>query len=201
MQMSHKILTAVAAAAALSGCAMTTTQLPLNYHPTPGFVKPVKTSNSIAVKPFEDARGEDPRIIMHKINGYQEETTGAYVAEKPIVEILQSAVEESLESSGYKVTQDHARFSLYGKFVSFEAKPLIGMFSSTLQTKLTLNLKLRDGKADNICWTDTITGKSSVQSSMGTSEEDWLRKGFKLAADNAISHLLNDEDFQHALSR
>jgi uncharacterized lipoprotein YajG len=201
MKTLNKFSILLAALIFLSGCAMTPTQVPLNYHPNKNLVVSAKTNKSISVKLFEDARGEDPNTIVHKTNGYNEETSGSYVAEKPIAEILSESIKESLSNSGYSVSQDftHTHFILCGKLTDLKIKVLQGMMRSTLQTKIMLNLKLIDSRTSTIRWADIIVGKSSVESNVFyTNEDDWLRNGFRLAVDDLITNLLNDNVFSRS---
>jgi hypothetical protein len=62
-----------------------------------------------------------------------------------------------------------------------------------------LNLKLIDSRTSTIRWADIIVGKSSVESNVFyTNEDDWLRNGFRLAVDDLITNLLNDNVFSRS---
>ncbi|MEM6512848.1 MAG: hypothetical protein AAF660_07540 [Pseudomonadota bacterium] len=89
--------------AATSGCAFSIHESPVNYSYS-GQLVPAgdAVTRGIVVGTVEDNRTVDrPDIISHLVNGYGQTTSGGYVAEAPIGDIVKDGVQEALDAAGY----------------------------------------------------------------------------------------------------
>ena len=96
-----------------AGCAFTRTETKVDF--APQITSPLTASApdaGLTVGHMKDTRSvKDERVIMHKKNGYGQTTTGAYVADRPISEILQGGVVSALRENRFPLNDTGAKYN------------------------------------------------------------------------------------------
>jgi hypothetical protein len=199
MRISRAILLAVLPAT-LTGCAFSSGEIKLNYQPPSDLPGNHASAphQSLSVGPITDERGVEPKLLMHKVNGYGQKTTGAYLAEQPVAEIVESSVRTALQTAGYQVTEQGNQKILKGRLITLDFDVVAGFVSATLNTKLLVEFTLYDQATQQVVWKDTIIAHGTKRSGSMFSE-DYIRPAFAQAMDDLIQKLVTTDAFNQAL--
>jgi hypothetical protein len=179
----------------LTGCAFTSGVVKLNYQTPIGLPH---GQGDLAVGKIADERGREPCLLMNKINAYGQKTSGAYLAEKPIAEIIEDSVRRGLSSAGYRVDNPDAPKLLNGRVMTLDFEPIMGMFTTTLNAKIVVEFTLMDRQTQQPVWKEIVTGLGS-QKSGSIFGEDYIRPAFKQAMDDLLRKLIGSDSFKAAL--
>lgn len=121
------------------GCAFTNTSVPINYM-GPQFIPSAfqtKPSKALQIGKVIDQRTiADPRMICNKQNDYGK-TSGMYLAEKPVADILTEAFNYALVKSNYNVNREGI-FEINGTLMDFNIEVLMGFWSGEIKSKLNM---------------------------------------------------------------
>lgn len=178
----------------LSGCALTQTVKQVDYVPNvdKGAVAGISGSTSVVrVGSFTDNRGvENPALLFHKKNMYNNTMSGAYLAQRPLVDYVKDGVVASLKEAG--VISETNGLILTASLEDFDEEILMGFWKSKLSTKMTIKFTLRNGAKQ--VWNDTIIGKALID------KGDFVTQAVTLTSDDVVRQLLNNEQFKQAIS-
>ena len=191
------ILTAIAGL--LGGCAFGASQVQLNYKLEPMDITQYRSKGTATIQIVEvkDGRGvDDPSVIVHKKNGYGQSTSGTYVAEKPIAEIVTGAVVEALEQLNYKISPD-GKFKLSGRINSVDRKDFPGLLDDSIQLSLDIALQITTHGGDPV-WSENFIGNGKVISSLAGG--DVLREEFDDTLTRVVRQLQNSPTLYKALN-
>ena len=191
------ILTAIAGL--LGGCAFGASQVQLNYKLEPMDITQYRSKGTATIQIVEvkDGRGvDDPSVIVHKKNGYGQSTSGTYVAEKPIAEIVTGAVVEALEQLNYKISPD-GKFKLSGRINSVGRKDFPGLLDDSIQLSLAIALQITTHGGDPV-WSENFIGNGKVISSLAGG--DVLREEFDDTLTRVVRQLQNSPTLYKALN-
>ena len=169
---------------ALSGCAFTNQQIVLDYHLS-SEVAPVTppAGVSVAIGQIEDKRGvEDPNILFHKMNLYGNVTSGAYLAEKPLADIVQEALMEAFPQT--PESSNNRDCVLYGKMLDFGYDSVMGLSRTQINSKLSAQMYLEDTSTGRILWSEAFVGRALVKEYHG--EKDAIVKMVGFAVDDLV---------------
>jgi len=144
-------------AVATSGCAFTKTPVNLDFHPHPTAEK-VSVDKVLVVQPLQDQRGIDSRVLSYKATGYGTKTTGAFVTEKPLADIVTDAVRDTLKELNYKTDAGQGDLILSGELLRLDSTVLMGFWSGEMDCTIQVNLRLTDGKSGKPIWNELFTG-------------------------------------------
>jgi hypothetical protein len=181
----------------LMGCAFSRTEMKVNYAFAGQAAGAGFRNASLAVGRFDDRRGEtDPRFLVHKRNQYGT-TSGGYLAEKPVAEIVAEGVRQALERAGYAVNEGN--LELGGAIESFRSDAEMGFWTGTLKTELAIKFVLRDKSKGRSLWNETFTGRGRAEAAFGGT--DTVRQVFVQALDDALSQLAASDAFHQAMQR
>src|SRR5712671_684067 len=184
---NHRVVLGALLLFGLTGCAFSSGVVKLNYQAP---VDLPHGQGDVAVGKIADERGREPDLLMNKINGYGQKTSGAYLAEKPVAEIVEGSVREALSSAGYRVDNPNAPKLLKGRLMSLDFEPIASVFTVTLNTKLVVEFTVSDQQTQQILWKEFVTGLGS-QKSGSMMSEDYIRPAFKLAMDDLLRKLVS----------
>jgi len=191
------ILTAIAGV--LGGCAFGASQVQLDYKLEPMDITQYRSKGTATIQIVEvkDGRGvDDPSVIVHKKNGYGQSTSGTYVAEKPIAEIVTGAVVEALEQLNYKISPD-GKFKLSGRINSVDRKDFPGLLDDSIQLSLAIALQITTHGGDPV-WSENFIGNGKVISSLAGG--DVLREEFDDTLTRVVRQLQNSPTLYKALN-
>ena len=189
----------MAIAGVLGGCAFGASQVQLNYKLEPMDITQYRSKGTATIQIVEvkDGRGvDDPSVIVHKKNGYGQSTSGTYVAEKPIAEIVTGAVVEALEQLNYKISPD-GKFKLSGRINSVGRKDFPGLLDDSIQLSLDIALQITTHGGDPV-WSENFIGNGKVISSLAGG--DVLREEFDDTLTRVVRQLQNSPTLYKALN-
>lgn len=174
---------------ALQGCALTRTEVEIPYLPqTEGAMT---VSGSLILGVIEDKRAvEDPAVLFNKRNMYNNTMSGSYAAKRPVADYVRDGVEAFLNAAG--VDSENAKLTLTGTLEEFEDELVMGMWTSTLNTKMLVRFTLRseDGQ---VVWTDMVIGRGVIK------KGNFVKQALTVTADDVARQLLENEGFRSAL--
>ena len=186
----------------LTGCAMTQTEIPINYTPpsVPVDAKLTTQAISIQVNDFRDVRESadgDTKMIQHKTNGYGFKTSGAYMAQEPVALVVQKGFQEGLMQLGYKVNGDSPQFLLEGMLQSMHFDFLQGWASVTVKANMNVYLKLVNAQTKQVVWEDLVAGHVDDYSYMAITDE-MIKGVLTKLLNQAINELETSQAFYDA---
>jgi len=178
------------------GCAFTRTETKVNF--TPQIMSPlmaVASESSMSLAKIKDTRSvKDERVLMHKKNGYGQTTTGAYVADRPVAEILQSGVMTALRQNRFPVTDESGKYELRGDLQDFSFEVITGFWSGTVKPKISVRFEVVEKETGRSVWRDTYVGRDTMQASWG--DAALVAEMFTKAANSIVDQLIADESFR-----
>ena len=180
----------------LSGCAFTVHDVQVNYD----YVGTVSTDLSninpspLKIGVINDGRNvENPRLIMNMTNLNGATTSGGWQAEKPLAEIVRDAIIQGLINAKTPLADSGESLILTGELVDFDYEVIMGMWTGTIKSSLSVKLQVRNTNTNKIIWKDTIISSASVKSGEGA------KGALKAVLDDLIADLLSDEYFVQQL--
>ena len=180
----------------LSGCAFTVHDVQVNYD----YVGTVSTDLSninpspLKIGVINDGRNvENPRLIMNMTNLNGATTSGGWQAEKPLAEIVRDAIIQGLINAKTPLADSGESLILTGELVDFDYEVIMGMWTGTIKSSLSVKLQVRNTDTNKIIWKDTIISSASVKSGEGA------KGALKAVLDDLIADLLSDEYFVQQL--
>ena len=141
----------------LGGCAYTTETVKIEYTPS-RFSKVTDTTKTIEVSRLKDMRGVDGKLLFYK--GTRVKTSGAYVSEREVSDIVTEAIKNLLSNQNFRVVNDNGDLALTGEIFKFDSYHVIGPFGEQIEGIIQLNLRLMDDKNGNIIWNEILTGSA-----------------------------------------
>jgi len=193
--LNHRVVLGALLLFNLTGCAFSSGVVKLDYQAP---VDLPHGQGDVTVGKIVDERGQEPDLLMHKINGYGQKTSGAYLAEKPVAEIIEDSVREALSSAGYRVDDQNAPRLIKGRLMSLDFEPITSVFTATLNAKLMVEFTVTDQQTQQNIWKEIVTGLGS-QKSGSAFGEDYIRPAFKQAMDDLLRKLVSSDSFKAAL--
>jgi hypothetical protein len=175
-----------------SGCALTQTVKQVDYAPKVDKAAVAGLAgHSVRIGSFTDNRAvENPAILFHKRNAYNNTMSGAYLAQKPLVEYVKDGVVASLKDAG--TLSDTDGLVLTASLEDFDEEVQMGFWKSKMSTKMTVKFALRDGSRQ--VWNDTIIGKALID------KGDFVTQAVTLSTDDVVRQLMNNDQFKQAIS-
>jgi len=201
-----KMLFALTAVIMLSGCALTTATLDLDYDPDTARRGPLSAvaPTKVALGDFRDKRVDTARI------GYKKNTYGMNTADilsdKPVVEIVRSAIATALEANGREVGEGSPR-RIEGDVTKFWFDMQLGFW--TIQFMGTVDCTLR--VFDETSSTDATPGQDAEplydasytghynEKSMGGLKGSWERV-MNQALARMVESIVFDAELANALT-
>jgi hypothetical protein len=181
----------------LGGCAYTTSTVKIDYTPSQ-YSKITDATKAIEVNRLKDMRGVDPKLLAYK--GTQYKTSGSYVAEREVSDIVTEAIKTLLSNQNYRIVNDKGNLTLTGEIIKFESYVLMGFWSGQIEGNIQVNLRLIDNKNGNIIWNEIFSGngkKTGVQVDREVHRKEVIEK----ALDNLMSNISNSALFKKVIER
>ncbi len=138
-----------------TGCAFSKSTVKIDFKP-PAFNNKVSVEKIIAVQKLNDLRGGDPFLLSYK--GVTTKTSGTYVTDKEVAEIVTDAIKDTLTALNYKIAANQGDLVVSGDLLKLDSTPIMGFWSGSLDCTIQINLKLSDGKTGKLLWSDIFTG-------------------------------------------
>lgn len=194
-----KSIIAAACAMALSGCAFSVYDLPVNYTYTSAVAAPSKTLPAIRVGDVSDTRGvKNPRMILNQTNGYNQTTTGGWQAEKNLSEIVRDAVAAGAAKYASAAPDGAKAILLSGELTDVTDEVISGFWTADLTMKVSVRFTATDETTGEILWRDTIIGEAKNQKG---NANKMIVSAFSGAITDLVDKLYSDQYFRQQLTR
>ena len=177
-----------------SGCAFSTTKTQVNF--SPSYAQPLASSGqpAVDVAEFKDSRPvNEPTVLLHKANAYGP-TSGAFVAQRAVGEILRDGVIDGLKKNRFEVMPGSAKYELRGDVQEFNFDSISGVWTAKVKPRLQVRFELIDKTSGTSVWRDTFIGRGNVESAWGSSE--MVARLFTLGAEDVVRQLISDPTFR-----
>lgn len=189
------LVLAAAIIATLSGCAFTTDRIELNYVKQQEVAR-IPGADSIAVNVQINDQRQDKSKVSSKKNGFGMETAPILAIEDVTITIKR-AMEQELQSRGFKVGPQESMVQLKADLVRFYNDHKTGFFAgdSVAELNLNVNVMTKDGKS--------AYSRNIAAQGMEPNIQIMSGDNAKLALDRALANgmkiLFEDQDFISAL--
>lgn len=199
MKTISKLVLMVGCVILLSGCALTNETVPLNYHlgDAGGNILKGESPAKISIV-VQDKRGvSNPRLIMHKRDGYNNQSSGGYLSKEPIHAVIKQALSSGLKQMGYKVS-NNAQYTFDCQLLSVDDKYIVGLLETNMGLQMQLNVRVYSRKRHSIIWQNIIESHGAVNTEWPTTGV--IRKAFNEALTNAIRQIQTSKTLVEAMS-
>jgi len=171
----------------LTSCALSNSVKQINYQSNLKVSDRLSSSKIVKIDEMKDMRGySDEKVIFYKKNMYNQTMSGAYMAEKPVSEILTEAIKNGFNEKNISVNGSND-YILKSELQKLDYEAISGFSTVQLIPEITVKFQLVD-KDGKVVWTDLITGKANTK---GAKFEKFLPP----AIDNLIQQPVNNQDF------
>jgi ABC-type uncharacterized transport system auxiliary subunit len=179
----------------LNGCAWTKTPVNIVLAPQPTQPLRGEAKSSLKVGEVKDSRfTSDPAVLVQKQNAYGK-TTGAYVAQRPVAELLREALVVALETNSFRVANSATPYELRGDLQDFAYESIQqSVFSVNVNAKLSVRFEVIDTANGNSVWRDTLLGRT--QQKTGSGDSAFVIKTFSAAVNDLFHQLVADRTFR-----
>jgi hypothetical protein len=178
-----------------NGCAFSRTQVQVALAPT--YREPLQANAPVALElgKFKDSRPvNEPDVLLHKANQYGA-TSGSWVAQKPVADLLRDGVEHALKENRFKLGDAAAaKYELRGDLQEFGFNNIAGLWTAKVKPRMQVRFELIDKSNGNSVWRDTFIGRGELETAWGSSET--IVSLFKLGVDDLIRQLVSDPNFR-----
>jgi len=177
-----------------SGRALTRTETKLAFAPT--IEQPLGTQRKAGLDVGEilDKRPvKDKSVLVHKVNGHGQTTTGAYVTRQPVAEVFREGLVSALKRNGFN-TAEAAKYELRGSLEEFEFDSIAGFWKATVKPKLTVRFELVDKGTGQSTWRETYFGRDTLETAWGDAE--FVAQMFSKSAEDVLRQLVGDRAFR-----
>ena|ERR1700750_2338303 len=188
MKSKFKIFVLGVSLTSLTSCALSNSVQQINYQSNLKIENKLASRKIVQIEPMKDVRGyQDDKVIFYKKNMYNQTMSGAYMAEKPVSEILTEAVKNGLSEKNISLGNDNKNLTLKSELQKLDYEAISGFSTVQLIPQITVKFQLIDTEG-KVVWTDLLTGKANTK---GTKFEKFLPP----AIDNLVQQLINSQDF------
>jgi uncharacterized lipoprotein YajG len=192
--MNRKLLMAAAAAAALSGCALTTDRISLEYTPQAG-VAPIAGANNVAVSVQVSDHRPDKTKVSSKKNGFGMEMA-PIVASEDVAVTIRRAIDVELRARGFQLA-DGARVKLAAEVTRFWNDHKIGFFAGDAVADLNMTVSVRSKGGEQVYARQISAQGIEANTQLATGDNAKLALDRSLAS--ALKTLFDDRAFLAAL--
>lgn len=192
MKSKFKIIALGSTLLFLTSCALSNSVKQINYQSNFKFDTKLESSKIIKVEAMRDERGyTDNKVIFYKKNMYNQTMSGAYLAEKPMTDILTEAIKNGFKEKNIITNENGNTFILKSTLQKLDYEAISGFTTVQLIPQIVVKFQLTDTNG-KVVWTDILTGKSNTK---GTNFEKFLPPSI----DNLVEQLVNNQDFLNTI--
>ena len=181
----------------LTSCAYTTSTVKVDYTPQ-NYSMHVDSSSSIFVQKLSDQRGVEPNLLSYK--GVQYKTTGKYITDREIADIVTDAIKGVLTKMGYPLVANGGNVTLKGEILKLDSQVLMGFWSGDMESNIQLNLKLSDNKSGAVIWSEIVSGNGRT-TGLQIDSEIYRKEVIEKALDNLMSKIANSMTLREAIAK
>lgn len=195
--MRTKTLTVVLAfaGALLSGCALTTDRIEIQYKQQQG-VAQIPGAGNVPVSVQVNDQRQDKSKVSSKKNGFGMEMAPILAAEDVSITIRR-AIEQELRARGFRVESDAALIQIAADLTRFYNDHKVGFFAGDAVADLNLSITVRS-KQGNVLYARQIVAQGIEPNTQLMTGEN-ARRALDRALENGIKYLFEDPAFLSAL--
>ncbi len=197
LMMNKKILalTCCVALASLSGCALTTEQIELNYTQQAGVAK-IAGADKVAVNVQVADQRTDKTKVSSKKNGYGMEMA-PITATEDVAVTVRKAIEKELQARGFQLSSDMALVKISADLTRFYNDHKTGFFSgdAVADLNMAVTVKSKDGQ---LLYAKQIVAQG-IEPNTQLATGNNARIALNRALENGMKILFDDQAFLTAL--
>jgi len=183
------------AAASLSGCALTTEQVELNYTQQAGVSK-VAGADTVSVNVQVTDQRLDKSKISSKKNGYGMEMA-PITATEDVAVTVRKAIEKELQARGFQPGSDAALVRIAADITRFYNDHKMGFFAGDAVADLNLSVIVKS-KSDTLLYSKQIIAQGMEKNTQLASGNN-AKIALERALENGMKTLFDDRAFVSAL--
>lgn len=195
--MNRKILAfaCCAAIASLSGCALTTEQISLNYTPQPNVAKIAGAGNVSVNVQVTDQRPDKSKVSSKK-NGFGAEMA-PITASEDVAVTVRKAIEQELQSRGFQLGSDMALVKIAADLTRFYNDHKMGFFAGDAVADLNMTVVVKSKNGQQLYSKQIIAQGIERNTQLATGNNAKL--ALDRALENGMKMLFDDQAFLTAL--
>lgn len=194
--MKNKLLAvACLVAANLSGCALTTDHITLEYKKQPGVVE-LAGANGVKVSVEVNDLRQDKSKVSSKKNGYGMEMA-PILATEDVAITVRRAIETELSARGFQLSPD-ALVKISGDLVRFYNDHKVGFFAGDAVAEFNMTVTIKSTQGNLLYSRQILT--QGIEKNTQLASGDNAKLALDQALDNGMKTLFEDQSFLAALT-
>src|SRR5690606_30547915 len=127
----------------LTSCALSNSVKQINYQSNLKIDNKLSSSKTVQIEQMKDTRGyQDKKVIFYKKNMYNQTMSGAYMAEKPVAEILTEAIKNGFKEKNISVNDAINDYILKSELAKLDYEAISGFSTVQLIPQITVKFQL-----------------------------------------------------------
>lgn len=179
----------------LSGCALTTDRIELQYSQQQGVVQ-IPTASNVSINVQVADQRQDKSKVSSKKNGFGMEMAPILAVEDVAVTV-RKAIEQELKSRGFKLSSDAALVLITADLTRFYNDHKIGFFAGDAVADLNMTVTVKSKKGD-LLYARQVMAQGVEPNTQLMSGEN-ARLALNRALENSMKSLFDDKEFLAAL--
>lgn len=179
----------------LSGCALTTDRIELQYNPQQG-VSQIPGANNVAVNVQVVDQRQDKSKVSSKKNGFGMEMA-PILATEDVAVTVRKAIEQELRTRGFQLGTDTALVRIVSDLTRFYNDHKTGFFAGDAVADLNMSVTVKSKKGDLLYTRQVISQGIEPNTQLMTGEN--ARLALNRALENGMKSLFEDQSFLIAL--
>lgn len=195
MNKSILVIASCMAVLTLSGCALTTDRIELQYNRQQG-VSQIPGANSVSVNVQVVDQRQDKSKVSSKKNGFGMETA-PILATEDVAITVRRAIEQELRTRGFQLGSDTALIQIASDLTRFYNDHKTGFFAGDAVADLNMSVTVKSKKGDLLYTRQVIAQGIEANTQLMTGENAKL--ALNRALENGMKSLFEDQAFLTAL--
>ncbi|MCX7100941.1 MAG: YajG family lipoprotein [Methylobacter sp.] len=183
------------AVVSLSGCALTTDRIELQYNQQHGVLK-IPGASSVSVNVQVADQRQDKSKVSSKKNGYGMEMA-PILATEDVTVTVRRAIEQELRARGFPLSSDAALVQIAADLTRFYNDHKIGFFSGDAVADLDMSVIVKSKKGD-LLYSQRVVAQGTEPNTQLASGEN-AKLALNRALENGMKSLFEDQAFLSAL--
>lgn len=181
--------------ASLSGCALTTDRIELQYSQQQG-VSQISGANNVSINVQVADQRQDKSKVSSKKNGFGMEMA-PILASEDVAVTVRRAIEQELRARGFQLGSDAALIQIVGDLTRFYNDHKTGFFAGDAVADLNMSVAVKSKKGDLLYTRQVIAQGIEPNTQLMTGEN--ARLALNRALQNGMKSLFEDQAFLSAL--
>ncbi len=195
MNKSSIVIAACAVFLGLSGCALTTEKIEIQYIPQPS-VAQIPGASAISVKVQVADQRQDKSKVSSKKNGYGMEMAPILAIEEVAITV-RKAIEVELEARGFKLGSDSALVEISGDLTRFYNDHKVGFFSGDAVADINMSISVKTKQGVIVYTRQLVAQGIEANTQLMTGKN--AKRALDRALGNGMKILFEDQEFLKAM--